>query len=87
MVIFYFQHNNSLYKNWDYIILTFIRFKDSMVAIIGQRNTEVSLITGKMYTTDEASKIGLIDESVPDIDNALNQGTQFLNNFQKISRK
>jgi len=57
-----------------------------MVAVIGKRNTELSLVTGKMYTTDEALKIGLIDESVSDSDTALNNATQFLNQFQKISR-
>lgn len=40
-----------------------------------------------MHTTDQALKIGLVDESVPDIENALNKGTQFLNKFQKISRE
>jgi 3,2-trans-enoyl-CoA isomerase len=60
-------------------------FQDTMVAVIGKRNAELSLVTGKMYTTDEALKIGLIDESVSDSDTALNNGTQFLNQFQKIS--
>lgn len=58
-----------------------------MVAVIGQRKAEVSLTTGKLYTTDEALQIGLIDESAPSADSAINQGTQFLNHFQKISRK
>lgn len=63
------------------------RFQDTMVAVIGQRRTELSLTTGKMYTTDEALQIGLVDESLPDADTALKKGTQFLNNFQKISRE
>lgn len=58
-----------------------------MVAVIGQRKAEVSLTTGKMYSTDEAHQIGLIDENVPDANEALKRGTEFLNNFQKISRK
>lgn len=58
-----------------------------MVVVIGQRKAEVSLTTGKLYTTDEALQIGLIDESAPDTESALSQGTKFLNNFQKISRK
>lgn len=58
-----------------------------MVTIIGQRKSEISLTTGKMYTTEEALQIGLIDESVPDKETALNKGTQFLNNFKNISRK
>lgn len=58
-----------------------------MVAVIGQRNAEFSLTTGKMYTTDEALEIGLIDESVPDTDSALIKGTEFLNNFKRISRE
>ncbi|XP_050422918.1 enoyl-CoA delta isomerase 1, mitochondrial-like [Adelges cooleyi] len=60
-------------------------FQDSIVAVIGQRNAELSLIAGKMYSTEEALKIGLIDESVPDASRALEQGIKFLNNFQKIS--
>lgn len=58
-----------------------------MVAVIGQRKAEVSLTTGKLYTTDEALQIGLVDESASTAESALNQGTQFLNNFQRISRK
>lgn len=60
-------------------------FHDTVVAVIGQRKAEVSLTTGKMYTTDEAFQIGLVDESLPDANSALKKGTQFLNNFQKIS--
>lgn len=62
------------------------RFQDTMVAVIGQRKSEVSLTTGKMYTTEEALQIGLIDESVPDKENAIIKGKQFLNNFKNISR-
>lgn len=58
-----------------------------MVAVIGQRRAEVSLTTGKMYTTKEALEIGLVDESVSDANTALENGKQFLNNFQKISRE
>lgn len=58
-----------------------------MVAVIGSRRAEVALTTGKMFSTGEALDVGLIDESVPDKDSALNKGIQFLNNFQKISRK
>lgn len=58
-----------------------------MVAVIGQRKAELSLTTGKMYTTDAALQIGLVDESLPDADSALEKGIQFLNNFQRISRE
>jgi len=47
----------------------------------------VSLTTGKMYTTDEALQIGLVDETCADADSALKKGTHFLNNFQNISRE
>lgn len=70
-----------------YIIIMFTRFQDTMVAVIGQRNAEISLTTGKMYTSDEALKIGLIDENVPDADTALKNGIQFLNTFKNISRE
>jgi len=58
-----------------------------MVAVIGQRNAEISLTTGRMYTTDEALQIGLVDKSVSDADSALIHGTEFLNTFQNISRE
>lgn len=74
-------------QNLNFFYLLFSRFQDTIVAVIGQRKAEVSLTTGKMYTTDEALQIGLIDESLPDADSALKKGTQFLNNFQKISRE
>ncbi|XP_050537579.1 enoyl-CoA delta isomerase 1, mitochondrial-like isoform X2 [Daktulosphaira vitifoliae] len=60
-------------------------FQDTMVAVIGQRNAELSLILGKMYTTEEALKIGLVDESVADTNTAIEKGIQFLHNFQNIS--
>lgn len=75
------------YNQLNYIYINNCRFQDTMVAVIGQRKTEISLTTGKLYTTDEALNIGLIDESVPDVDTALTQGNQFLNNFQRISRE
>jgi len=46
-------------------------FKDSMEATIGSRNTELALMLGKLYKTDEAVKIGLIDEMVADKTEAL----------------
>jgi len=75
------------FKTFILFYFFFSRFQDTMVAVIGQRKAEVSLTTGKMYTTDEALQIGLIDESLPDANSALKKGTQFLNNFQKISRE
>ncbi|XP_050438360.1 enoyl-CoA delta isomerase 1, mitochondrial-like isoform X2 [Adelges cooleyi] len=61
-------------------------FMDTMIAVIGQRNTEISLATGKMYTAQEALKIGLIDDSAPDRDSALAKGVDFLNRFKNISQ-
>jgi len=46
-------------------------FKDSMEATIGTRNTELALMLGKLYKTDEAAKIGLIDQVVADKEEAL----------------
>ncbi|KAE9533126.1 hypothetical protein AGLY_009554 [Aphis glycines] len=60
-------------------------FQNTIIAVIGQRKAEVSLTTGKMYTTDEALQIGLVDETCADADSALKKGTHFLNNFQNIS--
>lgn len=42
-----------------------------MEATIGKRNTELALMLGKLYKTDEAVKIGLIDEMVADKEGAL----------------
>lgn len=67
--------------------LLFSRFQDTIIAVIGQRKAEMSLTTGKMYTTDEALQIGLVDETCADADSALKKGTHFLNNFQNISRE
>ncbi|XP_050529051.1 enoyl-CoA delta isomerase 1, mitochondrial-like [Daktulosphaira vitifoliae] len=59
-------------------------FQDTMVAVVGQRNAEVALTTGKLYIANEALKIGLVDEIALDTDKAMEKGKQFLNNFQKI---
>ena len=41
------------------------RFVDTMVNICGQRQTSLCTMKGLMLTTDEAFKIGMVDEVVP----------------------
>ncbi|KAL3285130.1 hypothetical protein HHI36_019254 [Cryptolaemus montrouzieri] len=60
-------------------------FIASMENVIGRRLTELSLTTGKMYTTEEALKIGLIDEIAEDTNDAVSKSENFLKLFQNIS--
>uniref|UniRef100_A0A182NNN9 Enoyl-CoA delta isomerase 1, mitochondrial n=1 Tax=Anopheles dirus TaxID=7168 RepID=A0A182NNN9_9DIPT len=52
---------------------------------ISRREAEEALTVGKMYTTDEALKIGLVDEVAENKEKGLEQATNFLNRFRKIS--
>lgn len=37
-------------------------FKDTMVNTVGHRETELALQLGKLYSAEEALKVGLVDE-------------------------
>lgn len=59
-------------------------FQASMRNVISARETEKALTLGTMFTTDEAAKIGLIDEVASDKQDAINRCEKFLAQFAKI---
>lgn len=61
------------------------RFQDSMRNVIGQRQTELALTTGKMFMTDEALKVGLVDELATDKADAISKAEKFISTFKGIS--
>ncbi|XP_059476411.1 enoyl-CoA delta isomerase 1, mitochondrial-like [Neocloeon triangulifer] len=59
-------------------------FMSSMLAAIPYRQTELALTTGRMFSTEEALKIGLIDEVATDKADAIAKAEKFLGLFAKI---
>ncbi|CAG9793995.1 unnamed protein product [Diatraea saccharalis] len=59
-------------------------FMDSLTSVIPQRQAEIALTTGKMFTVDEALKVGLIDETASGKDDAVAKCKQFIERFDKI---
>jgi len=53
--------------------------------VISNRHTELALTTGHLFTTDEALKIGLIDEVATDKADAVAKAEKFLVRMSKIS--
>jgi len=67
-------------------------FLDSMLSVVGQRQTELCCEKGLMMTTDQAHKIGLIDDVVPPevlMDKAINEMQAWLSvkDFARILTK
>ncbi|GFG39316.1 hypothetical protein Cfor_02241 [Coptotermes formosanus] len=60
-------------------------FQDSMRNVISNRQTELALTTGRLFTTDEALKVGLIDEVATDKADAVAKAEKFLVGMSKIS--
>lgn len=60
-------------------------FQASLRNTVSRRESELALTLGKMYSTDEALKVGLIDEVAENKQKALEQATSFLDRFRKIS--
>lgn len=60
-------------------------FISTMMNVIGRRQTELALTSGRMFTTEEASKIGLIDEIGENSEEAMIKCRAFLQLFEKIS--
>jgi len=58
---------------------------DSMRATVSSRQAEMALIIGTLFTTEEALKIGLIDEIAFDQTDARIRSENFLKKFSKIS--
>jgi len=59
-------------------------FMDCMRNVIGERQAELALTTGKMFTADEALKVGLVDELATDKADAIARAEQFLAPFAKV---
>lgn len=57
-----------------------------MSTIIGRRKTEHSVLLGKMYKTEEALAIGLIDEAAKDQTEAEAKVDAYLKKMTAISR-
>lgn len=60
-------------------------FISSMRNVIGHRQTELASTLGRLFKTDEALKIGLIDELVDNKDEGIAAAEKFLSNFRNIS--
>lgn len=56
-----------------------------MKNVISSRQAELALTTGRLFTTDEALKIGLIDEVATDKADAIAKAEKFLVGMSKIS--
>lgn len=59
-------------------------FQGPMRNTIGDRKAELALTLGKMFTTDEALKVGLIDEVATDKNDLIAKSEAFLAQFAKI---
>ena len=53
--------------------------------VISNRHTELALTAGRLFTTEEALKIGLIDEVARDKADAVAKAEKFLVGISKIS--
>lgn len=60
-------------------------FQASMRNVLSARHAESALTLGTMFTTDEAHKIGLVDEIATDKADALARSEKFLLRFTRIS--
>ncbi|XP_026685347.1 enoyl-CoA delta isomerase 1, mitochondrial-like [Diaphorina citri] len=59
-------------------------FVDTMVHTLGPRQTELALTSGKMFTSAEALKVGLIDEEVTSEEEAITRAETFLAQYATI---
>lgn len=60
-------------------------FQASMRNVMSIRDTEKALTLGTMFSTEEALKVGLIDEIASDKQDALDRCEQFIAQFAKVS--
>lgn len=56
----------------------------TMQNTISKRNSELALTTGRLFKTDEALKIGLVDEIAADKNEALAKSEAFISRFTRI---
>lgn len=59
----------------------------TMRPILGSRQTELAILSGTLFSTDEALKVRLIDEIAKDKSEAILKCEQFLDRFKKIAPK
>ncbi|CAK1544954.1 unnamed protein product [Leptosia nina] len=59
-------------------------FMDCMLNTISQREAEIALTTGKLFSVEEALKVGLIDETAKDKEDAINKCLGFIEKFESI---
>ena len=57
---------------------------DGMRNTIGSRQAEFALTAGTLFKTEEALKIGLVDEVAQSKEEAIEKAEKFLNKFAKI---
>lgn len=62
-------------------------FQATMKNTIPLRQAELALTTGRMFTTEQAQQIGLVDELATDKADALAKCEKFLESFRKIPRE
>lgn len=62
-------------------------FQATMKNTIPLRQAELALTQGRMFTTEEALKVGLVDELASDKADALARCEKFLEGFRKIPRE
>lgn len=60
-------------------------FIASMQNTIGPRQSELALTTGTLFKTEEALKVGLIDEIATDKNDGLQKAEKFFTRFAKVS--
>ncbi|XP_019878627.2 enoyl-CoA delta isomerase 1, mitochondrial-like [Aethina tumida] len=60
-------------------------FAATMKNTIGTRQTELALTQGRLFSTDEALQIGMVDEVAQTKEEGLSKAEQFLNKFARIS--
>lgn len=60
-------------------------FMASMRNTMSRRDAELALTLGTLFTTDEALKVGLVDEVATSKEDAIAKATAFLDKFKKIS--
>ncbi|XP_013190565.2 enoyl-CoA delta isomerase 1, mitochondrial [Amyelois transitella] len=59
-------------------------FMDTMCNTISKRETELALTTGRMFSVEEALKVGLIDEIATDKADCIEKSKKFIKKFDRI---
>ncbi|XP_017858970.1 PREDICTED: enoyl-CoA delta isomerase 1, mitochondrial [Drosophila arizonae] len=60
-------------------------FMSSFLSVLPRREAERALNQGRMFTTDEALQIGLVDEAAGTKEEALEKCAQFIGTFAKVN--